>query len=408
MINTAGVVFDVYDDNGAYLKKFAGVLPSYIGDAEFLDAEQRSRLPDNCFAAVIRNGDETLRKFACTDRGNTAVSALYFAEMSSALPRGARTKIASNLVSACRYFELEPPTALLKMSSRLLIDSDGHPLTVPKPGEKRGDLSGTSIMPITAGDTNKIKTASLIPDPYVDVTGDGTPTAGERPPTIFALEGRDGYNSFPLDTWAQVKTAAEFFDEQYKNFHPRTRREICVKVASRAEALAVPLSDGIRKYAAANYANDGDMEVAFETRRRLWRDVHDEQVSLLDELLEKRAELKPEVFAEVLARLDISAGADKYWDHAIPDPWASTLGVEKVAEWRWMSGNDIITEGELRKFVQESHRLLCMHFSKELAEGLSKNPVGIFESLPLSEKRVIARLAHQHGDGGPSATISHQ
>lgn len=414
MIKTAGAVFDFYDDNGAFLReKLAGQkVPEAIAEAAVLAPQGLAELPDNAFAGVIINGDDTLRKFACVDKGNTMVSAMYFLENRIKLPDTARIKIASNLLAACRHFQVAPPPALAKEAAgRVLIKGDGAEMTVPRKGEKTADLTGTNVMPITAAPSiRKSKQAAVISDPYVDVTGS---TVG--PPrdytvlddSMYAMVSKDGIRSHPLQTWEQIKTAAEFFDESHKRMHPRTRRSFCEKVASRADSLGIiDIPDVIRKYGAQTYAPNSEMEMACDTRRQLWREHHDESVSLLNGLMEKRASIAPEIFAETLFQIDLLSGSDRLYDKAIPDPWASTFGLQKIAAWRWVSGNDVLTEDELKNFATSSRQLLNEHFGEDLAKGLGNNPVSVFESLPLPQQRVIARLAHQQGDGGAAAQIN--
>jgi len=412
MIKTAGVVLDFYDDQGAALKaKLAGRdVPATLADAEVLDAEKLAALPDNAFAAVIINGDAKLRKYACVDKGNTAASAIYFLENKSKLPGEARIKIAANLVSACRFYDMViPPDLMKEASGRSLIRGDGAEILVPRKGEKRADLSGTALMPVTAGPPKKrVKTASIIEDPYIDVTGSVMEPArdyAEIDDNLYALHSDDGNHSFPLVSWSQVKTAATFFDEQGKRMHPRTRREFCVKLAARAESLGIEVDDTVRKYGSTTFAPPSDMKVAFEARRQMWRDTHDEAASLLDGLMEKRSELAPSIFAETLAQLDMYVGADRHWGKDIPDPWLSTFGIEKVARWRWVNGADVLTEEQLVEFGRGNYSVLSEHFGDDVAKGLKDKPIQVFESMPLPEKRVIARMAQQQGDGGSAAIM---
>jgi len=414
MIKTAGVVFDFYDDQGAFLKtKLAGgTVPDSIAEAAVLSPEEHNALPDNAFAAVIRNGDEVLRKFACVDKGNTLVSALYFLENRSKLPSSSNIKIAHNLVEACRFFDVVPPPDLVKEAAgKVLIKGDGAEILAPKQGEKRADLTGTRVMPITPVAPGKSKMASdpVIHDPYVDTTAvelRGGPVRQALPDELYAMVSHDGGRSFPLQTWGQVKKAAVFFEEQGKRMHPRSRKDFCTKLASRANELGVEVSGVIRKYGSMSFATDRELGVAVETRRQLWRDHHDEAISLLDGLMEKRASMEPAVFAEGLAQIDVLAESDRHWGKDIPDPWLSTFGIEKTAEWRWVHANDVLTEEQLKNFVTSSRKFLRQNFSEDLADELKKNPTSVFDSLPLPQQRVIARLAAHQEDGGSAAVIS--
>lgn len=414
MIKTAGVVFDFYDDNGETLRnKLGNNIPDFVKEAVMLGAEKRAGLPDNSFALVALNGEEKLRKYACVDKGNTATSVIYFLNNKDKLPKIAQDKAAGNLLRACVHFELEPPRELRKLAGKdkVLIKGDGAEMIVSsRAGEKTADLSGSTIMPNSVNpdgiQPRKRKVASVIEDPYVDLTrSEVTPFASvdDYPPEVYALTREDGNHSFPLVTYEQVKTASAFFEEQGARLHPRTRRLFCVKLAARADKLGIDVTPEIKKYGSRSYARDGDFEIAVEGRKQLWREGHDEASSLLDSLMEKKASLHPDAFAEALAELDIATGTDKYWGSGIQDPWYSTFGMTKEAEegklWRWQQGTEYLTEEQLKRLTSEGRTTLSDKFGEQLADGLAKNPVSVFDSLPLDQKRVIARMAAQQESG---------
>lgn len=411
MIKTAGVVFDLYDDDGALLKQTfeGGAAPEVISEGVFLTEEERAALPDNAFAAVITNGEETLRKYACIDAGNTASSTIYFLAVRDRFPSHAKMKIAKNLVDANRYFGFIPPVALVKEAAgRRLIKNDGAEILSNRGMKKRSYLSGTKLMPITQ-DIEKTSAASVIPDPYVDISTSDVSTPSKSDPVpdeLYALIDDTGNRQFPLVSWSQVKLASDFFSEQGSRLHPRTRRQFCIKLASRADELGVDVDDAVLQYGSTTYGPDGQLKRAYEMRRQLWRDGHDEAISLLDALMEKRASIQPDAFAESLAQLDIHVGSDRYWDRWVPDPWASTFGIQKEARWRWVHGTEVLTEDQLERFVVSSKAFLHENFGDDLAEGLAKNPTVVFDSLPLPQKRVIARLAQQIEDGGGSGRMN--
>lgn len=396
MHEIAGVVLDVYDDNGSLLTKIGAALPAELADLKMLGEVERNRLPDNAFAGVLVNGEERLRKFACHDAGHTLLSCAYFHHTKDRLPASAKIKIAANLISACKAHGLQPPIQLLKAAAKKLIQSDGAEMLVPPGGaKKQGELAGTHLMPISA-DAPKRKLAELEPviaDPYIDVSDQEVKEASQVDDELYALVSDLGERQFPLVSYRQVKEAADYFDQNYRHMHPRTRRAFCTKLAARADALGYPLSKEASDYGADGYRDVDGIKVAVNLRRRLWRDGADESVSLLDELMQKRAELEPDTFAEVLAQIDIMNHADRLWDTQLPDPWESTFGVQKEAEWRWIEGNSVLEEPQLRELAVKNKRAIVDHFGEEMAAELAKDPVGIFESMPLIQKRLIAQLA---------------
>jgi hypothetical protein len=116
-----GSVIDFYDDpSGTVLKtKLAyAQLPDYIRQADYQSEEKLAALPDDAFALVMVDQGQKIRKFACVDKGNTALSALYFLENKDKLPEEAQKVAAANLVEYCQAFQIEPPWQLHKVATR--------------------------------------------------------------------------------------------------------------------------------------------------------------------------------------------------------------------------------------------------------------------------------------------------
>lgn len=112
-----GSVIDFYDDpSGTVLKtKLAyAQLPAYIRQADYQSEEKLAALPDDAFALVMVDQGTKIRKFACVDKGNTALSAIYFLENKDKLPEEAQKVAAANLVEYCQAFQIEPPWQLQK------------------------------------------------------------------------------------------------------------------------------------------------------------------------------------------------------------------------------------------------------------------------------------------------------
>lgn len=404
MSGSLNAVVDPYDDDFSSLKQlFAGrTMPEFIKTASIMATDKLSRLPDHAFAVVMLDGSRCMRKYACVDKAHTAVNVMYFLENHSDLPEPAKIKAAANLKAACKHFDLSVPAALDKLASprKRLIKTDASDVMVPVGQRKEADLSGGPVMPISAR-PDRAKIASVMGDPYVLVRG--APIKIERTtydPAVCALD--DG--RLPLEDFHQVKEAMSFFEQHGKELHPRMRHSMCIKIASRADQLCIPVPDVIRKYGSQTYASPGMMEAAVETRRRVWADLSDDQTGpgMLDMLLEKKASMHPEEFAETLSELDVVTGIDRYWDGGVMDPWLTTFGVSKVAadgDWRWSQGTEYLTADQLLNFVDENPELLESKFGEAMAKGLKSSPINVFDSLPLDTKRVIARMAQQHESG---------
>lgn len=409
----AGFVFDVYDDRFASVNRVFGgrELPEMVKTAAALTPDRIERLPDHAFAAVITDGSRQLRKYACHDPAHTVLSVGYFLDVADRIPDTARSKIAANLVGMCQRHSIEPPAPLLKLAAdperRLLIRSDGAPIRVPvterkKELDKRADLSGTKVMPLSApgsavGDpekerekAKKEKRAGL--DPYVSWRGVvPRPTHGAETWGHYALSGQ----RLPIDTFTQVKEAAAFLEQNLNGIHPRTRRSMAVAIVKRAEDLGVGVGEVVRQYGAPGLNPDDYLSAGAETRQRIWAGtkVGGGAPDLYAMLMEKRASTEPETFAEALCQLDEATGLDRYWGHGIPDPWETVFGKE-AEEWSWTDGRNTLSKDQLLKIAADTERVK-QKLGEDLAAGLASDPVGIFESLPLDTQQVIAALRGQ-------------
>lgn len=120
MLKLSGLVLDVYDDpTGQVLREIytsKDDVPTVIKEAYALQVEERSALPDDVFALVLQDGDVSLRKYACTDAGNTELSAQYFLKTGHKLPLEAQKVAARNLMTACGWYGLTPPPEVVKVA----------------------------------------------------------------------------------------------------------------------------------------------------------------------------------------------------------------------------------------------------------------------------------------------------
>lgn len=377
-MNTGSIV-DYYDDvYGTVLKDKipqGDQIPDFIKKASYLSAEARAQLPDDAFAVVMVDKGTPIRKFACVDKGNTALSALYFLENHDKLPTEVQKVAAANLIEACEAYGLDTPTALHKIATLKAKKA------VPK--EKGADLNGSDVMPYSS-----TKTASVR---YVDITGQSAPTKMVKKAHKRYCLVKEGSARFPIDSYGQVLDASRWFDEHGTTLHPEDRREYCVKLAARADELGVMVTDRIRKYAGQDFAPDGEIKVAVASRMQFWASDAPEQ-GVLRGMMDKYAGVTPDIFCEALRQFDEKTGLSNHWDDGIPDPWYSAYGFEKRAEWIWEQGNDRIVEEQLKKGALENRETVAKMFGREMADSMVENPTQVFDSLPLDHKRIITRI----------------
>lgn len=400
---------DFYDDpSGSVLK---GRLPSiddvpdFIKTAERLSEETRNALPDDVFALVALDGGRKMRKYACVDKGNTALSVIYFLENKDQLPVEAQKTAAVNLITACGWHGIQPPLELEKTAlvgaamgaltlaqgvgrghkdyqRRKQLMAQGVPASQAFQ-EKASELVGSQVMPY-----GREKLSSL--RPHVDVTGKQPPPqfeqeTGER----FALV-KEGERRYPIDTATQVQRACTYFSKYASRFSPVDRHVYCSNVRRRADELGLKIPETIAKYGSATMAADAGVQIY--RRQRMFREGTSEH-SLLQEMREKCASIRPEVMAVALEKFDQQHNLDRLWDNGLDDPYLSIFGVEKVAEYSFVDGNDTVTEERLKLCAKRCKKQVEDLFDDDMAEEFAKDPVQIFDSLPLDSKRIIMRVA---------------
>jgi hypothetical protein len=231
--------------------------------------------------------------------------------------------------------------------------------------------------------------------PHVDVTG-RTAQRGtaEKKASLHAMGGR-----YPLDSYQDVKTASQYYEEWRKIMPYQDRHEYAVNLVKRASALGIWVSEAARRDGAESYAPAGEIKVAFDARRLYMEEGPARD--MLEGLWEQRPLVAPDVFCEALGQIDKIAMLDCRYGEMIPDPCATTYGFEKKAEDDvWLSGNDYVTREQIENFGLTGVSTLEGSYGSEFANEFRKDPWGIFQSLPLLQKRRLVRMATDNSPTG--------
>lgn len=393
-MKTAGLILDFYDDP-SFLKKTVAnpeELPEIIKNAHILSSEERDVLRNEAYALVMVDEGKVFRKFACVDAGNTALSVLYFANNHDKLPEEAQKLAAANLEVACEEFGLNFSWSDKTAGAKNLVrirDSFKQPMV----GDEADWSQRTNLQSIRGGSdssrvmstTNSMKTAAI-----VDVTGkDASHIFKKTASSRYALN-----NKYPLDSYADVQKAIQYFSENYTELGPEDRHVYCVKTASRATEIGLEIPELMARYGSNLYSPDLEAHLA---NRRTYCDR--DFIPVYNELAEKRASIEPELFAELLTETDEAANLHWLWGGQVSDPYYATFGgiseKEKIAtQWSWQSRTgDYVTYEHLMHFVTNARKKLQKHFSDDIVNALQKDPVAIFSSLPDTHKSIIARMA---------------
>lgn len=427
-MHTAGLVLDLYDDPAGLRDIYASLdeVPEAVKVAHALTAEEREALPDTTYALVLLQDGDRLRKYACVDRGNTLLNVDCFLKHGHKLPVEAQKVAAANLVIACGWYDVDPPEELQKVAAlgmgllgtALIAPSvakgtadkikgnlaatqagGGAVVTPAQQGHlgsmlKGAQVSGSPVMPHSAPSKAKVGEGASL-SPYVDLRGKSPrqKTASARVPEHTAYQGR-----YPLDDYGQVKAASAYFDENWKLMTPEMRHSFAKAMVKRASQMGIPVSERARELGADSYAPDEQLKLAMELRSR---HLGEAGVAVLEELLEKRAEWSADEFCAHLEAFDRQAMLVHLYDRAIPDAYASTYGLAKVAEEDqvWADGNDRVTREELVNFGATSRDSLVATYGDDMADEFQRDAWGVFKSLPLDQKRRIARMASGDSSG---------
>lgn len=459
----AGFIVDSYDDlNGRVLRGLVPKLedmPPFIKEAHRLTGEQIDLLPDDQFALVMFDNGRKLKKYATVDKGNTALSVMYLLKQAHLLPPEAVKVAAANLLAACEMHELAVP-AQLKIAAKTGVSGvsgksqkpyvQGAKVIKFKPRDEPGEF--TENPQLGKGDHNEHdvidrtnfngpqgsnflqlpqfsqkekaepgsgeqyeKVAGIFTDApgevrtkektwrdtsYVDVSG-WDPRSAEAPAESASATRTLLGDRYPVDSMDQVKMAADYFTEYKRQFEPRDRHEYCTKLAARMGELNMSVPEEIARYGSDTYS--ADIDSMLMQRKVL---VGEDLVSAIETLIEKRASFPPESFVEALEEFDKLAGLNYFWDSRIPDPFYTTFGpsVEKLAEesWTWDQNGARVNLDDLENLARNGVHLMKKSFGDDFAKSFSKSPKSTFESLPLPNKLMVARMAMSRHDGTPT------
>lgn len=240
--------------------------------------------------------------------------------------------------------------------------------------------------------------------PNIEVSGKDGPEVPvyEKKAQKTALNGR-----YPLDDFVQIKRAAAYFDEYGVRLSPEERHTYCVSMVKVAASVGIEVSDEARKYGSESYAPAEEIKLAMDVRKQALRD--ERHAVMLDALLEKRAALSPDLFCATLAQFDQMTGLHHYYGQYVPDPYWSTFGETKTAEFEEVIGNEVVTEKQIKQLMDPGDgsgsaiQLVTKTFGPDFAKEFRNDPIGIFKSLPRDQKLFLMRLANDNAPSGMSS-----
>ena len=265
--------------------------------------------------------------------------------------------------------------------------------TVQKSASGTGNELPPGVASAVAGEQpQRLPQASKM-HPHVDVSTQEPPRVIAKQAQRYALPSQ---NKYPIDNYEQVKMANFYFEEWSKRMEPETRREYCANLVKRASELAFEVTSDIAKYGSASYAEPSEFQTAIDGRRSVLSD--DAAREVLSKLAELRPTMPAEAFAIALSEFDKLSGLEQFYDQYIPDPYYSTYGVKTAADedMSVIVGNDYVSSKTLKDFAKTRYQKLKKTFGDDLADEFRKDPVAIFSSLPLDQKKMVMRMANEN------------
>jgi hypothetical protein len=402
---TAGIILDQYDDAHCEVLKRKFQTPDNMPDMfKTASAGDPAQLPDECFALILMDSGQRMRKYAMHTPDACAKSAFYFMECGGKLPKEAQKTAAFHLVEGLALNGFQPPDEMLKLANDAVLEyRAGHqPAQVlDASGRLQAGLAKiarpelSNIVDITSCHAEPIQMHQV------------RPTASHD----YALV-KEGQAMYPINTFDRLTRAVDYYAKHETAFSPEDRMQFCVKVAAKINELGLELPPHISKYASAirdNYA----VAVAIERRAEAIPEYDKHQATL--SYIAKEATAMPDEFlVAVFEEFDKLAGLDECWDRAngVPNPVLSVFR-EKIAEsdddYTWDHGNDRVTGATLNHFAREGNArdVLLGVLSRDQVDEFIGNPVQIFESLPDPHKIQIGRIANDNSEGhDPAHTMS--
>lgn len=261
---------------------------------------------------------------------------------------------------------------------------------------KIAEILGTSSMPLSIPvTTNPAKkehpTTKVGMDHTQPLPGDMSHAAPtEKRASNYALDNR-----YPIDDYKQIKTAAQYFENNWQDFSPAERRSYATKVASAAAGLDFEVGPALEVYSRPNFADEMHVKLGFETRHDLFA-ADSQERALLDKLatttLEKTASW--DTCCEALSEFDKLFGVEEKYGSAVLDPYLVFYGGprQKVASAGVQVGDRTVTSAEILQVVKQASDKLAERYGSDFVQELKSDPAQIFGSMPEPERAEIMRI----------------
>lgn len=357
MLKLSNQVLDIHDDVlGEGIRKLASKGPAI----NVMPTSERAALPDREFAlSIITKTASKLNKFPINSHDSTWLSNQYFEMNGHKLPEGAQKVAAWHIKKACRKFKIEPTALVEKLASESAtnIFCEG------------GNLS--RVEKLVQPDLTKIASVSDICENYT-------------------------HAQFAFATPTHLKLACAFLERQHEKMPTELRHKYAAQIQRRSQELGLGIQGGIvAKYASDHYSPLVDAHLS---ARASLLQSDNENRGRLEKIATLKKSMSPSHFAQVLSAFDKKAGLNRYYGGALVDPFLATFRQQPdpyASQRIKLASARELTVEELKTIVGTKFDKIAEYLGKTIATELQKDPMTIFESLPMDAKELIVSF----GDG---------
>ena len=358
MYKIANQALDVYDDvEYSGIKKIANAGPNI----NVMSPEEKLALKDHDFAlSMITKKAHKLNKFPIESHDNTWLSNQYFQMNHHKLAEGAKGIAAFHIKKACQNFKIPPTPAvdeMAKEASSNVYYEEEQPL-------QRTFVNRTVSL-------NEMAEAEKIASNY-------------------------SFAQYAFATPNHVTMGCKYFEKQASKMPLETRHGYAAALQKRAQELGMGQQKGlVVKYASDHYSPVVDAHI----RSRADLVQTDAQFTgALNKLASMKTQLSPSDFAKLLYGFDKKAKLDRYYGGHLEDPFQATFAQEPdpYAGYREKVAGKVMDSSAIKKVVFAKEARIKEYFGQSMLEELKKDPVPIFESLPMDAKEIIAGIAEGH------------
>lgn len=376
----SSTVLDFYDDNSGHLMSKLAT-PAGLANVPMsvLAPDEHARLGDSEFGLIVLTKQaHVLRKFPVNDSGNAWLSAQYFQQTHDKMAFPARFVAAKFIKEACYAYGVPSSPRVDAYAVRADEEIDSNVFV-------EGSESQWMLRKLAQREFIEKQASAVEMNAVINMPDDH-----------FALivSGGDGevVRMYAMPDAAHVKVAAEYFDKYAMDLAPEYRHIFAVSVQRRAEETGVNLSNSkmLEKWASQSW--NRNVHAHLEQRKSLLP-RNQKACDILDKLAASIGDTDTSTMARALETFDTSTGLNRYYDRGLTDPYASVMD-KAGSGWSAEVDGDTITEGDLRKITTSNK--IAGYMGREFAAAFAKDPIAIFESLPMPEKHLIKQIV----DGG--------